>query len=146
VSICLDAFALLCWLQDEPGAELVEGYLAAGSAEPESRPRISLMNLGEVFYRLARTRGREAAEDFWSEIHSGAIPVRPVAVTRSRVLEAAKLKARYRIAYADAFAIELARDHALPLLTGDPEMRAIENQEPVELRWLPMKPRTGGNR
>lgn len=142
MSVCLDAFALLCWLQDEPGAEVVERYLAAGSAEPEDRPPISLMNLGEVFYRLARTRGLEAADGFWSEVVRGVIPVRPVTVTRGRVLEAAKLKARYRIAYADAFAIELARDRALPLLTGDPEMKAVEDREPVEIRWLPMKPRS----
>ena len=121
---------------------MVERYLTAGSAAPEARPPISLMNLGEVFYRLARTRGLEKAEGFWSEVVRGVIPVRPVAVTRGRVLEAAKLKARYRIAYADAFAIELARDRALPLLTGDPEMKAVEDQEPVEIRWLPMKPRS----
>jgi len=39
----------------------------------------------------------------------------------------------------DAFAIELALDRSLPLVTGDPEMKAVENQEELEIRWLPMK-------
>lgn len=139
MSVCLDSFALLCWLQDEPGAEVVEGYLATGSTKPDARPPISLMNLGEVFYRVARTRGSEAAEGFWSDVHRGVIPVRPVTLTRGRVLGAARLKSRHRIAYADAFAIELALDRSLPLLTGDPEMKAVEDREPLEIRWLPTK-------
>lgn len=139
MSVCLDAFALLCWLQDESGAEVVERYLTAGSRDPQSRPPVSLMNLGEVFYRLARTRGLEAAERFWSEVRNGVIPVRPVTLTRGRVLGAARLKSRHRIAYADAFAIELALDSSLPLLTGDPEMEAVEEREALEIRWLPKK-------
>ena len=27
VSVCLDSFALLAWLQDEPGADITEGFL-----------------------------------------------------------------------------------------------------------------------
>lgn len=143
MSVCLDAFALLCWLQDEPGAEVVEGHLDAGSGAPEARPSVSLVNLGEVYYRLARARGKEAAEGFWRDAVRGAIPIQPVTVTRGRVLQAARLKARYRIAYADAFAIELALDRALPLLTGDPEMESVEGREPLEIRWLPRKPTRG---
>jgi hypothetical protein len=34
VGVCLDAFALLAWLQDEPGADLTEGFLRqAGSGQ-----------------------------------------------------------------------------------------------------------------
>jgi len=139
VSVCLDAFAILCWLQDEPGAALVEELLAAHSEEPDAWPVISAINLGEVFYRLARSQNLEAAQRFWREAHRGEIPVRPVAASRSRVLAAARLKARYRIAYADAFAIELALERSLPLVTGAPEMKAVEDQEELEIRWLPMK-------
>jgi hypothetical protein len=28
VSVCLDAFALLAWLQDEPGADITEGFFS----------------------------------------------------------------------------------------------------------------------
>jgi PIN domain nuclease of toxin-antitoxin system len=145
MSVCLDAFALLCWLQDEPGAEVVEGYLTGDADRPESRPMVSVINLGEVFYRLARTRSIEAAEGFWRDLYRGLIPIRPVSATRSRVLAAAKLKSRYRMSYADAFAIELALDRSLPLLTGDPEMKAAEAREGLEIRWLPFKEPGAGN-
>jgi uncharacterized protein len=141
VSVCLDAYALLCWLQDEPGAEVVERYLAAGEEAAATRCPISLINLGEVFYRLRRTAGDDAAAGFWKDALRGVIPVRPVEVTRTRVREAAALKGRYPIAFADAFAIQLAVDQQLPLLTGDPEMKAIEGREALEIVWLPRKGR-----
>lgn len=69
----------------------------------------------------------------------GAVPIELVEPTRRRVREASVLKARYPIAFADAFAVQLALDRALPLLTGDPEMEAVETSEHVEIRWLPRR-------
>jgi predicted nucleic acid-binding protein len=40
----------------------------------------------------------------------------------ARVLEAARIKARYPIAYAGAFAVATAVAHRATLLTGDPEI------------------------
>jgi predicted nucleic acid-binding protein len=136
VSACLDAYAILCWLQDEPGAELVERHLTAGARDLGSRCPMSVINLGEVFYRLGRTRGLAEAEAFWEDVRRGEVPVRVVESTRKRVREAAALKARYPIAYADAFAIQLALERGLPLLTGDPEIKSVEGKEPLELHWL----------
>jgi predicted nucleic acid-binding protein len=42
--------------------------------------------------------------------------------TEVRVLEAAAIKARHALAYADAFAIATAVAHRASLLTGDPEI------------------------
>lgn len=136
MTVCLDAFAILCWLQEEPGAELVERHLTAGAREGGSRCPVSVINLGEVFYRIARTKGITEAEAFWEDIRRGEIPVRVVESTRKRVREAAALKARHPIAYADAFAIQLALETHLPLLTGDPEIKSIEEKEYLELLWL----------
>jgi ribonuclease VapC len=52
-------------------------------------------------------------------------------------LEASRLKARYPIAYADAFAIQLAREMDVPLVTGDPEIRALEKEGLLQVIWLP---------
>lgn len=65
--------------------------------------------------------------------------MQPVEATRRRVRASAALKARYAIAFADAFAIQLALERGLTLLTGDPEMEAVEREEPVEILWLPRK-------
>lgn len=136
VSVCLDAYAILCWMQDEPGADEVERHLAAGVQDEASRCAISVVNLGEVYYRIGRSRGLGEAEDFWSDVHAGLLPFQVVEVTRNRVRRAAALKARYAIAYADAFAIQLALERGLPLLTGDPEMKVVERREPLEILWL----------
>jgi uncharacterized protein len=110
-----------------------------GQAEDGVRCPISLINLGEVFYRLARSQGVEAASRFWDDALRGGLPIHPIEATRRRVREAAGLKARYAIAFADAFAIQLAIERRLPLLTGDPEMEAVERSEPLEIRWLPRR-------
>ncbi len=136
MSVCLDAFALLTWLQDEPGADQVEAFLARAATEEGFRCWISWINLGEVYYRLCRTRGVGAADAFWLDVRR-SLPVTPVGVTAGRVLEVARLKARYPMALADAFAVQLAREMGLPLVTGDPEIRGLEQQGVVQAIGLP---------
>jgi predicted nucleic acid-binding protein len=58
-------------------------------------------------------------------------------VERSLVLAAALLKANYAIAYADAFAVGLAQQLKLPVVTGDPEFQEVTAL--IEIVWLPQK-------
>ena len=102
MSVCLDAFALLAWLQDESGADEVEGYLVRATEEEDFRCYLSTINLGEIFYRLIRIKGIEDAETFWQDVRSGSMPVQLVEATRNRIREAARIKGKYPIAYADA--------------------------------------------
>jgi predicted nucleic acid-binding protein len=48
-----------------------------------------------------------------------------VPVREPYILEAARLKARHSMSYADAFAVATARLARAPLLTGDPEILAL---------------------
>jgi predicted nucleic acid-binding protein len=110
---CLDSWAILRWLEGiEPAASRVERSL-------ETRPVMSWINLGEVFYVVSRAAGAERARavvvDLRHRIHLD-LP------TESRVLEAAAIKARFALAYAAAFAIATAAAHGASLLTGDPEI------------------------
>ncbi|HQP87283.1 MAG TPA: type II toxin-antitoxin system VapC family toxin, partial [Thermoanaerobaculia bacterium] len=59
-----------------------------------------------------------------------------VDATRPRVLEAARLKARFSIALADAFAVQVAREKDVTLVTGDPEIRAVEKAGEVRVTWI----------
>jgi predicted nucleic acid-binding protein len=52
--------------------------------------------------------------------------------SEARVLEAAHLKARCPIAYADAFAVATAIAHGATLLTGGPEILSGDSAWPVE--------------
>ena len=136
MSVCLDAFALLAWLQNESGAGDVEGYLSRAEEEEEFSCYLSTINLGEVFYRLVRLLDFRDAEVFWEDVRRGFVPVSLVEPTRNRVREAARLKGQYPIAFADAFAAQTAREKRVPLVTGDPELKVLESEGVVSLFWL----------
>jgi predicted nucleic acid-binding protein len=124
---CLDSWAILRWLEGkEPAAARVEASL-------ENRPVMSWINLGEVFYVVHRAAGAERAKAVIRDLRHRLDLDLP---TEARVLEAAAIKARHALAYADAFAIATALAHNASLLTGDPEI--FEELEPnwqvVDLR------------
>ena len=136
MSVCLDSFALLSWLQGEAGASVVEGHLGSASSSKGFRCWVSVVNLAEVYYRLERSLGRDPADAFWKGALRGEVPVAVVDATRPRVLEAARLKARFPIALADAFAIQVAREKDVALVTGDPEIRRVEKAGEVRVSWI----------
>ena len=128
----LDAWAMLAWLQDEkPASDRVQELLNLAE-EGKAELVMNLINLGEVYYRLIRSKGEEVADAFWREFRR--MPIRLVGVSRSLTLMAAGLKGRYPIAYADAFAAATAKAEGCPLLTGDPELRALRGV--IEIEWL----------
>ncbi|WP_338824778.1 hypothetical protein MHOCP_03630 [Moorella humiferrea] len=116
-----DAYAVLCWMQGEPGSAYVE-YLMDQAEKNALEIQISAINIGEVFYRLVKNGQSEVAASFLSDIKRRVFPWRVVPASNSRVWEAAKLKGEYRISYADAFAIALAKEIGGELVTRDPEI------------------------
>ena len=137
MSVCLDSFALLAWLQDEPGADITEGFLRQAASGQGFQCFVSAINVGEVYYRLYRTRGAEEADTFWEEAWQGLVPLTIVTPTPNQIHQAARLKGRYLIAYADAFAAQLAQEKHLLLVSGDPELHALESTGELTLIWLP---------
>jgi predicted nucleic acid-binding protein len=116
MSVCLDSWAILAWLDgEEPALSRVGGVI-------ESRPIISWVNLVEVYYRVERDHGREAADDTLASLRATLAPDLP---GTARMVEAARLKARASIALADCFAATTAAAHGSVLLTGDPELLAL---------------------
>jgi predicted nucleic acid-binding protein len=83
------------------------------------RPVISWMNLVEVYYRVERDHGREAADDVLTSVRASFAPDLP---GTARMIDAARIKASSAIALGDCFAIATAAAHGLVLLTGDPEI------------------------
>jgi predicted nucleic acid-binding protein len=110
---CLDSWAVLRWLEgEEPAASRVERSF-------ETRPVMSWINLGEVFYVIHRAAGADRARVVVNDLRH---QLRLDLPSEIRVLEAAAIKARYAVAYADAFAVATAVAHRANLLTGDPEI------------------------
>jgi len=92
----------------------------------------SLINYGECLYVIERERGLQHAQRAAGIIDQ--LAVRIVHADRPRVFEAAHIKARYPVSYADAFSIALAKRNAASVMTGDPEFRWVESV--VAIHWL----------
>lgn len=127
----LDSFAVLAFLNRESGFEKVNSLLR--QAERAGAPLLmNEINIGEVYYVTARERSFEQAEDFLNRLET--LPIQLVANSFDQVLEAAKLKARFPISYADAFAVATAIRMNAVVVTGDPEFRQVEQL--VKIDWL----------
>lgn len=128
----LDSWAMLAWLQDEkPASDKVQALFDRAETG-DLELRMNLINFGEVYYRLIRSKGKESADAFLRMFSK--MPIRLVGVTYSSTLAAASLKGIHPIAYADAFAATTAQANRCPLVTGDPELRVLERL--IELEWL----------
>jgi predicted nucleic acid-binding protein len=136
---CLDAFAWLAWLQEEPGAATVQRWLEDAEAA-RAECVTSIINLGEAYYRLVRVDRRNEAEALWRMAMRGTLPVSVKDATRRRVRRAAELKSRHAIAYADAFAVATAIEFNAVLLTGDPEIELLEGEQNLRVEWLSRRP------
>ena len=126
-----DAFPLLCWLQEEPGYEIVDDLLVQAE-EGKASVSIHVINLGEVFYRVGRVAGIKRAGEILSEIR--LLPVRVFSISDEDVMRAAKIKATYPISYADAFAVAKAEQSGAIVVTGDPEYKAVSKI--IKILWV----------
>jgi PIN domain nuclease of toxin-antitoxin system len=113
VSVCLDSWAILAWLDgEEPALTRVDALIA-------TRPVVSWINLVEVYYRVERDHGRLAADDTLGSLRAALSLDLP---GTARMIQTARLKTRASIALGDCFAVTTAAAHGLALLTGDPEI------------------------
>jgi predicted nucleic acid-binding protein len=127
----LDTWPILEWMnRRQPATDAVEKLFdesLAGSVQLF----IGAINVGEVYYFLRKTH-RERVAESWREL-SVTLPATIEVPTANEIWDAALLKGKYPIAYADAFAAALALKHRCPLVTGDPEFRSIPE---LELDWV----------
>lgn len=91
---------------------------------------MSVINLGEVYYSTGRRYGNEKATETLRMLHESIVEILPV--DESTVLQAAEYKMRYRISYADAFALGAAILLDATLVTGDPELIALDDIVTIE--------------
>ncbi|MGI8608523.1 MAG: type II toxin-antitoxin system VapC family toxin [Candidatus Dormibacteria bacterium] len=113
MTVCLDSWAVMRWLEGaEPAAARVEEAL-------KERPVMSWINLGEVFYIVHRVAGEGRAQHTVRDLRQRLQLDLP---DPTRVLEAATIRAKHPLAYADAFAVATALAHRADLMTGDTEI------------------------
>jgi len=129
--IVLDSYALIAYFEDESSADQVKELLQQGE-EREKSLLMSMVNWGEVYYALSRSKGESKAEE--SILVIDQLPITLIEINRAIAYQAAKLKARYAVAFGDCFAAALAMVNQGQVLTGDPEFKNLEKE--VSVIWL----------
>ena len=128
----LDSWALLAYLEEEPGHERVVEMLER-ALEGNCGLLMSWINVGEVVCIVERERGLPEAQETLARLSE--LPIELVEPDRNQVLAAAHFKAGLSIAYADCFALALAHSREAAVVTGDPEFQKANGVVPLE--WLP---------
>ncbi len=127
----LDSYAILAFLKQEPHFEIVKDLLRSSGKGRETL-LMNQINAGEVYYQIAKQDLSENVGRFWN--HFLQLPILFVANDFDLVLEAAKLKARFPIAYADAFVVATAIREGASIVTGDPDFKHVEPL--IKIDWL----------
>ncbi len=129
----LDSYALLAYLEAEPGSRRVRELLES-AAQGDCNLYLCVVNLGEVMYIVERERGLPKAQKTLACIDE--LPIAVIDVDRTLTLTAAHLKMDCPIAYANCFAAALSLVKNAPLITGDPEFRKLKADSSLQIEWL----------
>jgi predicted nucleic acid-binding protein len=127
----LDSYAVIAYFEDEPGADRV-AQLLRQLVQGKAKGFMSVVNWGEVYYSTMREQGVAEAEKVILQLDK--FPIQMVEANKDLAYEAAKLKGKYRIAYADCFAVALSVKLNASLITGDPEFKKL--RERISIQWI----------
>jgi len=129
--IIFDSYAFIAKFEEEKGHEIITQLLEdilIGKGEGF----ISVINLGEVYYTTCRKQGVKKAELALSSVLQ--FPIEIIDADFNLTFEAAKLKAKYKISYADAFAAALTKVKRGTLVTGDKEFKSLEGE--IKIKFI----------
>jgi ribonuclease VapC len=127
----LDSYALIAYFEGEIGAEKVKGLLRKAESGKLSL-LMSMVNWGEVYYILYRSKGEHTAEE--GKLVMDQLPITLVEVNKPVTYQAARLKAKYAVAFGDCFAAALAIVNKSQVVTGDPEFEKLERE--LSISWI----------
>ena len=130
----LDTSALLAYIEDEDGSELVESLLERAERR-EAILLVSFITYAEILYITLREQGEETAHDRLELLSQ--LPLIRVESDTAIGLAAGQLKATYPISLADCWVAALGELYEAKLVHKDPEFEVLA--ERIELMPLPYK-------
>lgn len=129
--LVFDSWALLAFLLEQSGAAETE-KLIGDALDANARMLVTSVNMGEVWYSLARRLDAQRADAKVAELTRMGLEI--VEVDWSLTRMAAALKVGRRLSYADCFAAALTQREDSSLLTGDREFEQLTDE--IEIIWL----------
>jgi predicted nucleic acid-binding protein len=131
----LDSSAVLRYLDGEAGAGRVKEIFRT-SLSGKTKMCVSTLQWGEIAGELRKRLGAEAGRRVLETLLPLELEVVPASAQRA--VNAAALRVARRIAYVDAFALELAEDSPNHILvTADYDFQAVADLASIE--FLPAK-------
>jgi len=127
----LDTWAVIAYLEDEPSGEMVEDLIATAH-EDEIPIYMSVVNVGEVWYTLAREVSEEEADASVKSLRDLRIQFEDADWTLTQ--EAARFKSQNKMSYADCYAAALAKTKKADLVTGDREFKLLDGE--IRISWV----------
>ncbi len=127
----LDTYAFIAFFEDESGADSVR-ELILDAERGQASLAMSVVNLGELWYMIARRKSFEVAEQYIGIVQRMAIEIVPADWEITR--QAAMFKVSGNISYADCFAAALAKLRGGEVVTGDKEFQVLEPE--IKIEWL----------
>ena len=128
----LDASALLVYLAKEPAYDKVKDLFvkAAGS---ERKLLMTALNMGEVYYILAKDHGSEEAGKVYQFVIE-TFPIEFVPADLSLTQQAVLYKINYKLPFVDSFTAALAKLRKAELVTADKDFKALEGE--IKIVWV----------
>lgn len=96
---------------------------------------MSVVNMGEVLYILMKFAGEQSAVKHMRTLQHAIVMVD---VDAEQATEAARLKHRYKLGYADSFAAALALRKKATLVSADSAFQKLGNR----IKWMKLPPYT----
>jgi len=97
----LDTWAVIAYFEDEPSAQQIADLIS--TAHEEAIPvYMTIVNVGEVWYTIARELSEDDANGSIKELHD--LRIQFVDADWELTLEAAHFKSQNKMSYADCFA------------------------------------------
>ena len=127
----MDTWAIIAYLEDEPSAQKIADLIA--SAHEEEIPvYMTVVNVGEVWYNIAREISEEDANNSVKELRD--LRIQFVNADWELTQEAARFKSQHKMSYADCYAAALAKVKKADLVTGDKEFKVLEKE--IKIEWV----------
>lgn len=128
-----DSYALIAFFRKEKSWELIQELLVK-MGDDEINGWITTVNVGEIYYMISRkSSAKQAGLAINALLH---FPIILVEADLELCLAAAKLKATYKLSYADAFAAALTISKKAVLLTGDQEFLNLKEEKGFEVQFI----------
>ena len=126
----LDANPVIDFLEARPRAARMKKLLRQAEAG-QIQLLMSVVNWGEVYHAIWRTRGLSVAEEALRQI--AQLPIQIVNADPELTKLAVSFWAKYKLPYADCFAAALAQQRKATVVTADRDFARVERQ--VRILW-----------